>query len=489
MTGANGFWVLGGVALAASVLFWRIWPSDRRRIYAAWVLIALDFAFRALAPSLRTQWLSEVGGAFGELALVQFLTVVFSQMLVRRWAMQMIISDIGLAAAYILVVFRLLSRLGTDINGLIATSTVVTAIIGLSMQDILVNSVSGIVLQFESEMSKGDFIETDKGSGWIRKVRTRYTAIETPDSDIVLIPNQVLTRSTVKLATSSRRLLVPFQLSYGHLPTAVIEEVQSVLRLSLPNGLAPAPPPTCFIRALHPGYVEYGVYVWTATPGNTQRQTSDVLTRVYFGLTRAGIPVAAVTQRIELEQVAVASSKAGLQLSRLALQQADAFRALTETELDFLADRLRPVSFAPGEKVVNQGDPGDSVYIVVRGRLAVWLVAEDGRSEQVATLEPGSLFGEMSLLTGEPRSASVIAIDQVDCQLLDRPDFAQILERRPELADEISQVMTERLQVLSTTRDRLNSAANTHGSHRLLARIQSVFRLTRKPDRQPSIVD
>lgn len=489
MISLPGAWLLAGAAFC-SVIFWRAWPVERRRIYAAWTLIGLDLICRALGTPLKGAWLSELGGALGELALIQFLTMLLSQLLVRRWAMHMILSDLGIAGAYLFVIFRLLTRLGTDVNGLIATSTVITAILGLSIQDILVNSVSGIVLHLENELSQGDFIETDKGSGWIRKVRTRYTAIETPESDIVLIPNQNLTKNTVKLATASRRILVPFQLDYRYLPTKVIEEVHAVLRMSLPDGIARSPTPYCVVRGLHPDYVEYAVYVWITTPGHQQRQVSELLTRVYFGLARVDMPVLAVTQKVELQESAPYSvPDKEQQVSLAVLRQADIFRALTEAELTFLAARLRPVSFAPGETVVNQGDQGESVYIVVMGRLGVWLLAENGRSEQVATIHPGSLFGEISLLTGEPRSASVVAIDQVDCQRLDRPDFAAIIEQRPELADEISQIMEKRQQVLSTTRERLNSAGISNEPHRLLARIQKVFRISGKPDPRSAAAD
>ncbi len=489
MIGVVGLRLLAA-ALICSVLIWRLWPSERRRIYVAWVLIGLDMLCRVIAVPLAQHWLPELGQALGELALVQFVIGFLNYVLVRRWAMHMILSDLTVAGAYILVTFRLLSRLGTDVNGLIATSTVVTAIIGLSMQDLLMNSVSGIVLQFENEIGRGDFIETDKGSGWIRKVRTRYTAIETPDSDVLLIPNQILTRSTVKAATSSRRILIPFQLGYQYLPTTVIEEVETVLRMSLPEGIAQTPVPNCFIRALHSSHIEYGIYVWVTRPGHQHRQISDVLTLVYFGLARVGVPVAAIIQKIELQQQPTAPPpNREQQVSRMALQKTDTFGALTDSELTFLAERLRPIFFAPGETVVSQGDAGDSVYIVVKGTLAVRLVAEGGRSEQVATLHPGDLFGEMSLLTGEPRSASVVAIDQVDCHCLDRSAFAHILELRPELADEISQIVTHRQQALSTTRERLSSPTASIEPQNLLARIRSVFRINRKSEKQASGAD
>jgi CRP-like cAMP-binding protein/small-conductance mechanosensitive channel len=476
--------LLLAVAVLSSVLVWRIWPLERRRLYTAWISIALDLICSGLGNQLHAPWLTKVGQAFGELGLVQFGMIALVQIMVRRWTMQLILTDLVAVAGYLLVIFRLLSRLGTDVNGIIATSTVLTAIVGLSMQDMLVNSVSGIVLQFEDEIKQGDFVETEKGSGWIRRVRTRYTALETPNSDVLLVPNQVLTRSTVQVTPISRRIVVPFQHSYEYLPTKVIEEVQKILGVSLPEGVAKAPTPSCFVRSLGSSYVEYGIHLWITSPGQQHSQISETLVRVFFGLARAGMPLKAVTQTVELQEQASRSlPDSGQDASRTILRNADIFRTLTDDELDFLTERLRPASFAPGETIVKQGDEGESVYIVVSGRLRVWLAAEDGRFEQVATIEPGSFFGEMSLLTGEPRSASVVAIDQVNCQHLDRSDFALILERRPELAQEISDVMMERQSALQTARERLNSSGLIGERQSLVARIQNAFRIQRKMEK------
>jgi NTE family protein len=135
--------------------------------------------------------------------------------------------------------------------------------------------------------------------------------------------------------------------------------------------------------------------------------------------------------------------------------------------------------FAGGEAVVKQGDEGDCLYLVMKGRARVVLSGADNRSEEVATLGPGSILGEMSLLSGEKRSASVVAEGHLECDRLDKADFARILRERPEVADQISIVLTARQSGLSEARDRLNAVA-LDTRQDFLMRIQAFFGLGKK---------
>ncbi len=465
-------------AIICSALCWRVWPVERRRMVAAWVLIILAAGFQIAGLHSNNRWLTELAGAFQELAAIQFLAIFVNELMVRRWSVHMILSDLAVNLSYLAVVFRLLTRLGTDVNGLIATSTVVTAIIGLSMQDILMNSVGGVVMQLEREIAAGDFIRTDHGSGWVRKVRTRYTAVETTDSDLVLIPNQFMTKGAVKIVSKSHRTILPFHLPYDHLPTRVIEEVEGALRGSAIDGVASLPEPRCVIGHLHPGHIEYHVLAYLVSPGHDIKQHSEILTRVYFALTRAEMPFTGISYRVEMESQPTSVRPQSTDFSIANLKNNDVFRSLTADEMEFLAHRLKRIRFAPGETVVTQGDEGDSLYIVVKGKLRVMLSANHDRSDQVAILQPGSIFGEMSLLTGDLRSASVIAMEQVDCDRLDKVDFAEVLIRRPDLVASICLVMDQRQSSLSQAREKMNATPLFQNSRQnLLARIQSFFNL------------
>src|SRR5262249_19080545 len=139
----------------------------------------------------------------------------------------------------------------------------------------------------------------------------------------------------------------------------------------------------------------------------------------------------------------------------------------------------KKVSFAAGEVILRQGDEGDSLYVLTRGRVRILLTNESGLSEQVANLAPGDFFGAMSLLTGERRNATALAVEEVDCYCLTRADLHEMLAERPSLADEISAVLGHRKTGLAAARGKLDaeSAKQKEMERRgdLLRRIRKYF--------------
>jgi len=158
------------------------------------------------------------------------------------------------------------------------------------------------------------------------------------------------------------------------------------------------------------------------------------------------------------------------------------FRNFEETELRPLAANMKSQSFAPGEAILKQGEPGDSAYIVKRGSVQILLSNGSGLSGEVARAGPGDFFGEMSLLTGENRTATVKALDQVDCYRLSKPDLDPVFAARPELAEHISAMLAERHAGLESVREKLDGEAERQREAQnrkdLLSRIRRYFALS-----------
>jgi CRP-like cAMP-binding protein len=122
------------------------------------------------------------------------------------------------------------------------------------------------------------------------------------------------------------------------------------------------------------------------------------------------------------------------------------------------------------------------MYLLVKGRAEVRLALEGGSpSSALAELGEGQFFGEMGLMTGDPRSASVTAISDVTCLRLDKDDFREVLRRRPEIAEAISQILATRRGELELVRDRLHGEAmkdrSKSAQNDLLQRIRKFFHL------------
>lgn len=118
---------------------------------------------------------------------------------------------------------------------------------------------------------------------------------------------------------------------------------------------------------------------------------------------------------------------------------------LSAGQLEDVSRRLKPARFRQGETILREGDPGDEMFFIESGRVQV--VRRDGADELIlAELAAGDLFGEMALLTGGPRSASVIALSDLNVWLLPKADFDALVATYPNLALALSRLLSERLR-------------------------------------------
>jgi CRP-like cAMP-binding protein len=104
---------------------------------------------------------------------------------------------------------------------------------------------------------------------------------------------------------------------------------------------------------------------------------------------------------------------------------------LPEADLAELLAALRPLDVAPRDVVMRQGDRGDDLYVVLSGRLAVDVKHADGSSTPLDDVGPGAIVGEMALLTGQARTATVVAVEPSRLARLGRADFERLAARHP----------------------------------------------------------
>jgi len=129
-------------------------------------------------------------------------------------------------------------------------------------------------------------------------------------------------------------------------------------------------------------------------------------------------------------------------LKRIAL-----FSDLSDSELDRVFRLMEEKSYSRGEIILNQEDEGDSMFVIIKGRVKIFLMAEDGREVILSIMKPGDFFGEMSLLDGKPRSASASALEPSDLLVLKRDGFASVITASPGIALKIMSEMSGRLRI------------------------------------------
>jgi CRP-like cAMP-binding protein len=172
---------------------------------------------------------------------------------------------------------------------------------------------------------------------------------------------------------------------------------------------------------------------------------------VVAALVRANIRFGAPQeQRQVVDESTEMQRQAALEHGRrlVALQRASLFAGLSQDEREALATCLVRAPFVKGSVMTRQGAVAHWLYLIVDGQASV--VLEQGEQmTAVSNLKEGDFFGEMGMLTGAPRSATVLAVTDVESYRLDKNGFAQVLLQRPDIAIEVSQVLEQRQRELA----------------------------------------
>jgi len=171
--------------------------------------------------------------------------------------------------------------------------------------------------------------------------------------------------------------------------------------------------------------------------------SDSVRTNVWYSLQRHGIKIPFPTRTLQIERPSRTHEEQIQSTARLILRQQPMFKSFTDEQLDALLPRGQIEKFGAGEKVIMQGANGDSMFILVKGEANV-VMNRNGMDTLVASLNSGDCFGEMSLLTGEKRSASVIA--HTDCEVVEigKAILANSLKENPELVTKLSTLLAQR---------------------------------------------
>jgi CRP-like cAMP-binding protein len=232
-------------------------------------------------------------------------------------------------------------------------------------------------------------------------------------------------------------------------PSKVVQAVEGTMAHAEINNVARHPAPSCVLMDIEKGYARYALRYWLTDLAADDGTDSAVRWHVYTALERAGIKLAVEEQNVhyvtENENYAESMRQRELLRRIKTLKRVELFAQLSEEELLKLAERLKYMPFAKGNVIVKQGVSEQHwLFIVISGEAEVYLEQPNGEKHKLSLLSKGSFFGEMSLMTGSPRTASVIAKTDVECYRLDKSAFEEIVLARPAIAEEVAQVLVAR---------------------------------------------
>ncbi|MBX3009967.1 MAG: mechanosensitive ion channel [Caldilineaceae bacterium] len=376
-----------------------------------------------------------------------------------------------------------------DLTGLLVSSTVVSAIIALSLQQILGSLFAGITLQLESPFQVDDWVQVDGQEGRVVRLNWRTLTILTLRNECVILPNNQIAQSRIINYTRPGPM-VACDLSVGvariHPPSAV----KAVLAAAFADidGLAPAQSPQVMVWEYTDSYIKYGIRYWFHDYGLKLKLHDAVLTRVWYALQRAEMTLATPLREINMQVLNAAHE----QTTTLARQQqlmhtlrpVALFEGLSEGQLAQLVTHTRHQRFLAGETLVREGESGDSLFIIRSGQVDVYAANSEGGQVHVAQRSAGEYFGEMSLLTGAPRSASVVAARDTEVILLDKHAFTTVLAADPTILEALLDALDKRRSITETRlAEESAKLGQTQGQARatLMERISLFLRLKVAP--------
>ncbi len=405
-----------------------------------------------------TEWLTPYVAILGLFALVYTgfkiaEILVCDVMAVRRGRVPPpgILRDIVSAVfAALVLVLLLRSILGVDATALVATSAALSIVLGLALQETLSNLFAGLALMVERPFEPGDWVRFGDRIGRVTEVSWRAVKLQLiRQEDYLVVPNSVVAKSEIVNLSQPTPLhgqSVDVGVVYTESPSRVSRaladaalEVEGVLR---------EPPPRAIVVRFDHYAVLYRLTYWIQDFARVLDIEGQVLAHIWYAFRRHGIRIPFPTSDVRWRDAAVTeAAEQRAELARVAglLRSVDFLAALTQEEIDRLAGEARIAPFPPGMVVVRQGEAGDSLFVIAQGRVQVSVAPPPGGPERpVAVIDEGDYFGEMSLLTGAPRSATCRTLEDTELLVLTKEALRPVLLGDPAAAERLSLAMAKR---------------------------------------------
>jgi small-conductance mechanosensitive channel/CRP-like cAMP-binding protein len=360
-------------------------------------------------------------------------------------------------------------------GALLSGSALLGIILGLALQDTLGNLFSGISLNADKPFQVGDVITVGKWTGVVESITWRAVKLKTFQNHFVLVSNTSIAKENIEVCPrdNANARLVFFNAVYTDSPVKVIHTIREAVREC--DNVLRYMTPVVRIRNLGDHGVDYEVKYWLSDYARYNDTDALVRQRVWYAFRRAGLSFAYPTRTLYVQRPARHDGD-GRDPETLAerLSAVDIFAPLSTEELATLARNACGRVFAPGETIIREGDRGASMFVVHRGSVDV-RVQVNGQARTVKRLHEGDFFGEMALLTGEPRTANVVAAEETEVLEIGHEDMKYLFETNPDLVETLGHVVTERRAGLAATSAQAASADETPAG--IVSRIRRFFRL------------
>ena len=359
---------------------------------------------------------------------------------------------------------------------LLTTSAVGAVVVGFALQDTLGNAFAGLAIQSERPFNVGHWIRVGEFEGRVSEITWRATRLRTKSGNFVIVPNNIIAKEAIinySEPAVPTRLELEVGVSYAASPASVKEAMQEAMAQS--RYVLTSPAPDALLVGFDASAMNYRARFWVDDYEVDERARDAVRVAIYYAFARRNIEIPYPIQ-VEYVREWPTPDAHTLEAERKhVIEGVDLFSALSDQQRSEMARGTVAKTYGDGEAIVRQGQTGSSMYVVCSGSVAV--VLEPDRRE-VATIQSGGYFGEMSVLTGEPRSATVLARGEVVVLEVGAELFHRLGVHSPNAIEQVGLSAIARRAELDRARSAARDSAASEAPATFLARMKRFLRLS-----------
>jgi small-conductance mechanosensitive channel/CRP-like cAMP-binding protein len=370
-----------------------------------------------------------------------------------------------------------------ELKGVLAGSGIAAIILGFAGQNLFGGIIAGMSLQINRPYKVGDWLQVGDRFAEVREINWRSTRLCTNDTIYLDIPNNEIVKSTIinlHYPTEVHAMRIRVGVDYNVPPNRVKDALSRAAMNA--NGVLPNPPVKVFLVDFADHAVTYEIKFYMGNHARINEINDAVRTSVWYELKRQRINIPYPIRTLQVERRKALTGDEDHQEARAILRGEPLFDCLSDTQIENLVKRSQLDHFGRGERVIEEGAEGDSMFILLRGSAEV-SVAKNGSAIPVATLRSGDCFGEMSLLTGEKRSATVRA--DGDCYVMEisKDVMGEVIRESPDCLKQLSELLAKRkMETEGILKDLATSSADQAAKQReytatFLRRLKTFFAL------------
>lgn len=354
-------------------------------------------------------------------------------------------------------------------------STIIGIVVGLALQDTLGNLFAGIAMQADQPFQVGDVLTFENRTGGvIEAVSWRGIRIRTFQNKLLILSNSDLGKRPIEVAPKDNlnARIVFFDTLYSNSPAKTTQVVREAVRQV--ENVSPRRRPVVRIRNFGESALEWEVKYWAEDYTKFNDTDALIRQRIWYAFLRENIHFAFPTRTVYMHEAEVEQPGTEILDSTVErLSDIPIFTPLSDEELRKLARAAVGRIFAPGEAIVRRGKEGNSMFVIAHGTVEVQ-IPQGSELRTVNTLGEGDYFGEMSLLTGEPRTATVVATEETQVLQIGKGALKPIFDANPELVNSICEMIETRKKALEEAAETIGEA-DFAPSKGVLASIRKFF--------------